>query len=79
MASNGTITTVAGNGTFGFSGDTGLATSAALAGPTGIAVDGAGRLFIADPNNQRIRQVATDGKITTIAGNGTGVIMAIRG
>ncbi|MVM31458.1 hypothetical protein GO755_15540 [Spirosoma sp. HMF4905] len=71
IALTGIITTVAGNGSFGFSGDTGPATSAALAGPTGVAVDGAGNLFIADPNNNRIRKVATDGTITTVAGTGS--------
>src|SRR5438876_243216 len=51
----GTITTVAGNGSFGFSGDDGPATSAQLRYATGVAVDGAGNLFIADSVNQRIR------------------------
>jgi uncharacterized protein (TIGR03437 family) len=68
--SNGTITTVAGNGTAGFSGDNGPATSAELDDPIGIAVDAAGNLYIADSGNNRIRKV-TNGTITTIAGNGT--------
>jgi len=51
------ITTVAGNGTYGFSGDGGPATAAELAFPTGIAVDRVGNLFIADPINNRIREV----------------------
>ena len=68
--SNGTITTVAGNGTQGFSGDGGRATSAALSGPTGIVLDSAGDLLIADFNNNRIRRVS-NGTITTVAGNGT--------
>jgi uncharacterized protein (TIGR03437 family) len=67
--SNGIITTVAGNGTAGFSGDNGPATSAELNGPTGVAVDSAGNLYIADFNNNRIRKVA-NGNITTIAGTG---------
>jgi hypothetical protein len=50
------ITTVAGNGTLGFSGDGGPATSAALA-PVSVAVDRAGNLFIADSSNYRIRRV----------------------
>ncbi len=53
----GIITTVAGNGTFGFSGDGGPATSASLRNPHGVAVDGAGNLFIGDFFNHRIRKV----------------------
>src|ERR1017187_4478868 len=67
--SGGTITTVAGKGTPGFSGDQGPATGASLAGPSGVAVDSAGVLYIADSGNQRIRRVAS-GTITTVAGNG---------
>lgn len=70
-ASTGIITTVAGNGASGYSGDSGLATSAELDGPEGVAVDGAGNLYIADTANQRIRKVTTStGIITTVAGNG---------
>jgi len=68
--SNRVITTVAGNGTPGFSGDNGPATSAQLSGPWGVAVDSAGNLYIADTYNSRIRKV-TNGAITTVAGNGT--------
>ncbi len=64
------ITTVAGNGTAGYSGDNGPATSAQLIYPHGVAVDSAGNLYIADTNNYRIRKVS-NGVITTIAGNGT--------
>jgi len=65
------ITTVAGNGTAGFAGDGSAATSASLAHPNAIALDGAGRLFIADTDNQRVRQVdLSTGVITTLAGNG---------
>ncbi|WP_263409943.1 NHL domain-containing protein [Terriglobus tenax] len=67
--SNGTITTVAGTGVSGFSGDGGSATVAALSLPSGIAVDANGNLYIADTNNQRIRRVS-GGTISTIAGNG---------
>jgi len=67
--SNGVITTVAGNGTAGFSGDGGPATSAQLQYPQGIAVDYAGNLYIADTGNRRIRKVSK-GVITTVAGNG---------
>ena len=71
-AVTGIITTVAGNGNFGFSGDGGLATSAALALPDGIAIDLSGNLFIADTQNNRIRRVAAaTGIITTFAGNGS--------
>jgi sugar lactone lactonase YvrE len=71
VAATGTIQTVAGNGTFGFSGDGGLATSAQLAGPKGVYVDSLGNLFIADTYNSRIREVdASTGVIQTVAGNG---------
>ncbi len=68
--SNGVITTVAGTGSPGSGGDNGPATSAQLNGPTGVAVDSAGNLYIADTLNHRIRKV-TNGVITTMAGNGT--------
>jgi uncharacterized protein (TIGR03437 family) len=67
--SDGVITTVAGNGTIGFSGDNGPATGAELSGIPYVAVDGAGNLYIADANNNRIRKVS-NGTITTFAGNG---------
>jgi uncharacterized protein (TIGR03437 family) len=69
MVSNGVITTVAGNGTRGFSGDGGAATSAQLAYPQSVAVDSAGNLYIADTSNSRIRKVS-NGVIATMAGNG---------
>uniref|UniRef100_A0A6C0D8L4 Teneurin NHL domain-containing protein n=1 Tax=viral metagenome TaxID=1070528 RepID=A0A6C0D8L4_9ZZZZ len=69
-AGTGIITTVAGNGTAGFSGDGGAGSNASLNYPIGVAVDGAGNLFIADTNNQRIRRVDTSGIITTVAGSG---------
>jgi sugar lactone lactonase YvrE len=68
---NGVITTIAGNGTSGYSGDGGPATSAELASPNGISVDALGNVYIADDGNNRIRKVAPNGNITTIAGNGT--------
>jgi sugar lactone lactonase YvrE len=71
VSTSGTITTVAGDGSFGFSGDGGPATNAQLAGPNGVAVDAAGNLYIADINNHRVRKVSTSGTITTVAGNGT--------
>jgi sugar lactone lactonase YvrE len=67
---SGIITTIAGNGTSGFSGDGGAATAAALSHPEGISVDAAGNIFITDTDNNRIRKVNTSGIITTIAGNG---------
>src|SRR5439155_1734201 len=71
-AATATITTVAGNGTVGFGGDGGPATAAELMGPSGVALDGAGNLFIADRGNVRIRRVdAGTGTITTVAGDGT--------
>lgn len=65
----GVITTVAGTGTAGFSGDGGQAASAQLALPLAVALDSAGNLYIADTNNQRIRRVAGS-TITTVAGDG---------
>src|SRR5581483_675847 len=73
VAATGVITTVAGTGTFGYNGEGGLATGAELAFPEGVAVDGAGDLFIADTANNRVREVAAaSGLITTVAGTGTG-------
>ena len=70
VALDGTITTVAGNGTEGYSGDGGAATSAQLAWPRGIVVDADGCLFIADCGNSSIRKVAPDGTISTVGGTG---------
>ncbi|TDR46792.1 NHL repeat-containing protein [Tahibacter aquaticus] len=67
---HGTVTTVAGNGALGFSGDGGRATSAALNQPAAVAVDLAGNLYIADSKNFRVRKVDTHGTITTLAGGG---------
>jgi sugar lactone lactonase YvrE len=69
VKTNGNIITVAGNGTAGFSGDNGAATSAQLDIPTGIAVDANGNLYIANSHNNRTRKVSA-GTITTIAGTG---------
>jgi uncharacterized protein (TIGR03437 family) len=66
----GVITTVAGNGQMGFSGDGGQAASASLNGPHGLAFDKAGVLYIADQANYVVRRVASDGVITTFAGQG---------
>ena len=70
--STGIITTVAGNGVAGFSGDGNAATIAQLRQPSGVAVDASGNIYIADWGNSRIRKVTlSTGKISTIAGNGT--------
>lgn len=67
---SGIMTTIAGNGSFGFSGDGGQATSASLADPTGVYVDQLGNVYVADTNNQRIRKINPSGVISTIAGDG---------
>ncbi len=71
VTSGGTISTIAGLDTAGFSGDGAAATSAELSTPVGIAVDSSGNLYIADTGNNRIRKIGTDGNINTIAGDGT--------
>jgi streptogramin lyase len=67
---NGIITTVAGTGVQGYSGDGGLATKAKLNKPLGVVFDAAGNMYIADENNARIRKVDTNGIITTAGGTG---------
>ena len=69
--SQGVITTFAGTGISGFSGDSGLARNAQLSYPVGLVFDSAGNLIIADGGNNRVRMVDTTGTITTIAGTGT--------
>ena len=72
VKATGDIITVAGNGTAGYRGDGGLATNAEIQGCCGLAVDSAGNLFIADTNNNVVREIsAATGEITTVAGNGT--------
>jgi trimeric autotransporter adhesin len=68
---DGIIVTVAGNGNPGYSGDGGLAISAEISWPNGVAVDSSGNLYIADSDNHHIRKVTPDGIISTVAGNGT--------
>jgi sugar lactone lactonase YvrE len=68
---SGNISTVAGNGTAGYSGDGGQATSAQLNNPRGFTLDSAGDMYIADTLNHRVRKVDTSGIINTFAGNGT--------
>ncbi len=65
----GGISTVAGNGSWGYGGDNAAATSATLNDPMGVTVDASGNIFIADTGNNVIRKVAPDGTITTIAGD----------
>lgn len=69
--SAGTITTVAGDGRYGFSGDGGPATAASLAAPAAVEADASGAIVVADTDNHRVRHVAGSGTITTVAGNGT--------
>jgi len=71
VTSGGTISTVAGNGNSGYSGDNGPAINAQLNTPTSVAVDGSGNLYIADGGNNVVRKVGTGGSIATVAGNGT--------
>jgi uncharacterized protein (TIGR03437 family) len=66
----GTIQTVAGTSTAGYSGDSGPAMAAQLNGPYGVAIDAAGNLYIADTKNEAIRKVTSDGTINTAAGTG---------
>ncbi|RXH54829.1 hypothetical protein GRAN_3933 [Granulicella sibirica] len=72
--SGGVIATVAGDGEQTFSGDGGLATAAGLDSPGGVVADTvvAGRVYISDTHNQRVRMVGVDGMISTVAGNGVG-------
>src|ERR1700727_2717534 len=66
------ITTIAGNGTAGLSGDGGQATAAELNGPYRTTIDAtAGNMFIADASNNRVRIISASGSINTFAGNGT--------
>jgi trimeric autotransporter adhesin len=72
MKSTGIISTVAGTGSSGYSGDGGQATSAALRDPYGVAVDASGNIYIADTYNHRIRMVTkSTGIISTVAGTGS--------
>jgi sugar lactone lactonase YvrE len=66
LSTDGTVSTVAGTGTIGFSGDGGPATAAQLSLPTALAIDGSGNLYIADSGNRRIRMVSAAGVIDTI-------------
>jgi sugar lactone lactonase YvrE len=67
---NGVITTIAGNGTQGYSGDWGMATNAALNRPALMDIDSYGEIYFADYGNNRIRKILKNGTVVTIAGNG---------
>jgi uncharacterized protein (TIGR03437 family) len=69
-ASTGIITTIAGTGESGFSGDKGPAISARILSPAGMAFDAQGQIYFADQLNQRIRRILSNGNIETVAGNG---------
>ncbi|MEP6872551.1 MAG: hypothetical protein ABI939_11985, partial [Anaerolineaceae bacterium] len=70
IAPDGTISTFAGTGAGGFSGDGGPATAARLFSPAQIVIDAAGNVYISDYSNRRVRVVSPDGVISTVAGNG---------
>jgi sugar lactone lactonase YvrE len=70
LAADGTVTTLAGTGVPGFSGDGGPATAAQLNGPSGVTLDSAGNLYITDTLNHRVRRITPDGTISTFAGTG---------
>jgi Zn-dependent metalloprotease/uncharacterized protein YjdB len=69
ISTSGIITTIAGNGSLGYSGDGGPATAATLQRPVGIARDASGNIYIADGENNRVRRISTTGIISTIAGS----------
>jgi uncharacterized protein (TIGR03437 family) len=71
IAPSGTISTYAGQGVAGYTGDGGLAKQAQLNTPTGLALDSAGNLYIADSGNNAVRKVSKSGAIATVAGNGS--------
>ena len=72
ISTGGIISTIAGTGTAGFSGDGGFATAALLSDPTSLAIDSVGNLYFIDYQNGRVREISTAGLITTVAGNGMG-------
>jgi RHS repeat-associated protein len=71
IGTDGLVTTFAGTGAYGFSGDGGPATQAEFSHPHSIAFNEAGEMFVADGNNRRVRKISTDGIITTVVGGGT--------
>jgi len=73
VGTNGIITTIAGNGQAGFSGDGAAAVAAMFSNPVGVALDASGNVYVADQDNSRIRRVVQGGTVTTIAGKTTSV------
>jgi uncharacterized protein (TIGR03437 family) len=71
IGTDGKIGTIAGTGELGFSGDGGPATQAAMSFPDSLAIDTAGNLYVVDQKQVRVRKIGTDGRISTVAGNGT--------
>ncbi len=76
LTPEGVVRIVAGSGVCGYSGDNDDAAKASLSAPVAVAVDAAGRVYISDRNNHRIRRVDADGKIRTIAGTGQNLATA---
>jgi uncharacterized protein (TIGR03437 family) len=72
VGTDGNISTFAGTGNAASTGDGGPAASAALNTPEGLAIDNSGNIYVADTSGHRIRKIASDGTISTVAGNGTG-------
>lgn len=79
ISTNGTITTVAGNGIGGFAGDGGPAVNASLDFPIGIAIDPFGNIYVADGNNNRIRKITVGGMISTVVGTGAALAASASG
>ncbi len=77
VSTSGNITTVAGNGTFGYSGDGGAATSATLGNPVSLAIDSANNIYIGDIYSNTIRKITADGKIQTLYSNVTAQSLAV--
>jgi sugar lactone lactonase YvrE len=76
---SGNLDIIAGNGSWGYSGDGGMATAAELNSPTGLAFDASGNLFFAELGNNIIRRISPSGTITTVAGNGIAGFSGDRG
>src|SRR5215831_7016487 len=70
VSPQGIITTLAGTGVAGYSGDRGKATLAQISRPFGLCVDGSGNVYFADRDNLRVRRISVDGTINTVAGTG---------